>query len=152
MAEDPDVDPYLRMVRERIECLGWVVQAVDAADGRPGLSYTVGLWPATGLELVVAGLPAERALKVLNDLGHRVLDGARYEHGRTLDDVLPDRPVTVLDVPDPGDHLALANRLYALDGPVRAQQVVVPDDDLLWPWDPRSAVRGTPLLGPPPHA
>ena len=106
----------------------------------------MGLTAAERPELVVTGLPYDRAVELLNQAAERVLQGAAPEPG----DVLPLRDGVVAEivrVAEPAVHLSVA---AALNGPrFPALQLVYADDAGRWPWEAgfRGGHGGQPVLG-----
>jgi Domain of unknown function (DUF4262) len=147
---------HLRRLTEMIDEHGWAVQGVTGHAGHPTYAYTVGLFRYTSPELVVLGLPFGVAEDVLNDLGGRVRDGAGYTHGQVIDDLIPPYAAMLLEVTSPARHLLLADcfrdPVPLGPQPLRAWQVVYPDEVHRWPWQSGSGVAHVPLLGPVPTA
>lgn len=72
--DNPDgtTEEYLDVLRATIRDHGWAVQYVES-ENRP-FAYTVGL-PGRGLpELLMTGLPADTACRVLNSIAHMIVD------------------------------------------------------------------------------
>lgn len=154
MTHAEDRDPaiaYLSHITELIEEHGWAVQGVGGDECQPGFAYTVGLSLYGSPELILFGAPFGAATRVLDDLGARIRDGARYVHGQVLDDVIAPAPVILLDVADTTEHLLIAQKVAGAIPPgrqgVRAWQVVYPDNELRWPWQTGSQVADLPVLG-----
>lgn len=142
----------MQQISELIAHHGWIIQGVGPGGRSPHYQYTVGLWPATGFELIAAGLPPEAGQTILNLLARRVLDGQRFINGDVLTGVLAGLPATMIEIPVSGNYLGVANRLYRLrkGENIPAWQLVYPDPEGLWPWDLNSKVREEPVLGNPP--
>ena len=162
--EDAWTTAYLAHLEGRIAEDGWAIHIVlplrDDPDPGPPFAYTVGLsGPRFGHpELLVVGLGRDTAQIVLTDLCERVRDGQRLHAGQRISHLLQDIDggavqVELLRVDDAADHrapLSAANRLYGHDGPIDALQVVWPDTNHRFPWDPGydGAMRAMqPLLG-----
>ncbi|QNN52334.1 DUF4262 domain-containing protein [Nocardioides mesophilus] len=160
-------------VRRRIDEHGWTVQAVGAQCSVPGccssylspasddadFGYTIGLSRYRGHpELIVTGIPQLETTHPLNLMGERVRDGERFAGGDLVDDLCPCTSLVALIEVDPRksvEYLLVANQVYRNPGgpPVRALQMVWPDQRGRFPWDwgyslPASA---QPLLGPVPE-
>jgi hypothetical protein len=130
---DEPEETYLRLVRSIIDEYGWFVQAVGGDRLHPPFAYTVGLTDYGRPELLVNGLPRQRAGSLLNHVAHSILfHSGPLEAGQ----VLPKNygpALEVVDLPEPTAHLFTAVNLY---GPaIRAQQLVYADDRGHWPWD-----------------
>jgi Domain of unknown function (DUF4262) len=138
---------YLAHLRELLDRHCWVVQGVQRQRQRPPYAYTIGLAAHDRPELVVTGLPYDRAADLLNDIAEQVIDAdtAPAPGDRVA---LPGGIVAeVVRVAEPGVHLAVA---AALNGPAfAAVQLVYTDDEGRWPWeaDFRGGRGGQPVLG-----
>lgn len=104
-------------------------------------------------ELVIAGLPPHIAHALLNDLATRVWDRAeRYPHGQRVCDLLAGYDAVIVDGPATTEalHPGAAFAFYSTDR-VRLQQVVWPDPDGRFPWEPgyRLDPAAQPLIGRP---
>ena len=141
-ADDPVVvqqwlDQQDAWYRETIRTHGWAIQYVFAdAPQSPSLGYTVGLTGFDHPEIVVFGLGQDGTATVLNALGERVRTRARL-HDRDVVDI-NGTPVTLFDLPNPGEVVFTANTMYgrADDDPVPALHAVYPDRHGTWPWEP----------------
>jgi uncharacterized protein DUF4262 len=161
--EDAWITAYLDHLEGVIAEQGWAIHTVlppvDDPDPDPPFAYTVGLsGPRFGHpELLVVGLGRDTAGIVRNDLGERVRDGQRLHAGQRINDLLEDvdggpvqvELVRVDDAADERAPLTAANRLYGHGRPIDALQVVWPDHNHRFPWDPGyDAMRAMqPLLG-----
>jgi hypothetical protein len=137
---------YLEHLRELLDRHCWVVQGVQRKRHRPAYAYTVGLPRQQRPELVVTGLPYDRAVDLLNGAANHVLRTGAPPPGGVLS--LRGEPmVEVVQVAEPAVHLAVA---AALNGPgFSALQLVYADDRGRWPWDAgfRGGRGGQPVLG-----
>lgn len=137
---------YLEHLRELLERRLWVVQGVQRERGRPAYAYTVGLPKRQRPELLVTGLPYDRAADLLNSAAEHVVQAGAPRPGELLP--LPDGPaIEVVRVTEPGVHLKVA---AALNGPgFSALQLVYADERGHWPWDAdfRGGHGGQPVLG-----
>lgn len=137
-------ETYERVVADLAETVrehGWAVRVVYGEGPRPPWAYTVGLGAAGLPELVVTGLPAERAVELLNEAADHLLDAG-------VAPVPGERPSSGLEyvaVAEPDAHLVHAVALYG-EGR-RAVQLVWADERGRWPWE--AAAGGVqPVLGP----
>ncbi|HET9082060.1 MAG TPA: DUF4262 domain-containing protein [Trebonia sp.] len=137
---------YLGHLRELLERHCWVVQGVQRERQRPAYAYTVGLPRHQRPELVVTGLPYDRAVDLLNSAAGHVLHAGAPRPGEMLS--LRGKPVIeIVRVTEPGVHLMGA---AALNGPgFSALQLVYADERGHWPWDAgfRGGRGGQPVLG-----
>jgi hypothetical protein len=137
---------YLEHLRGLLEEHSWVVQGVQRTRHRPPYAYTAGLAAHDRPELVVTGMPYDRAVDLLNDVAEHILHGDAPRPG----EVLPLRGgpvVEIVRVAEPSVHLAVA---AALNGPqFTALQLVYADDHGHWPWEAgfRGGRGGQPVLG-----
>lgn len=140
-------DYHRDVVLPTIERRGWFVQGVGGSRRHAPFAYTVGLTLAGLPELVVTGLPHERAAVLLNGVpGHWLHTDPLPVAGLQLDWL--GRRLEVVDLPTPSAHLFVADDLYGEQ--VRAQQLVWADHRGHWPWERgfRSGRGGQPVLGP----
>jgi hypothetical protein len=104
-------------------------------------------------ELAIYGLPTRVAHSLLNELARRmVAAGTGLATGEVIEGVLEgDVPLIAVAMSDARD-LNLVRELYG--AVASAVQVVWPDADGLWPWEPGSAVLADeqPMRGRPPAA
>jgi hypothetical protein len=137
---------YLEHLRELLEEHCWIVQGVQRERHRPPYAYTVGLAAHDRPELVVTGMPYDRAVDLLNTVAGHVVHAEAPRPG----EVIPLRGGPVIEivrVAEPTTHLAVA---AALNGPrFSAVQLVYADDRGRWPWDVgyRGGRGGQPVLG-----
>lgn len=146
--EHPGADwqEYLSHLRGLLERQRWVVQGVQRERHRAPYAYTVGLPKHQRPELVVTGLPYDRAAQLLNKVAEHVLDAGTPVPG----EVVPLRggpTVEVVRVAEPSVHLRVAAALNGLG--FSALQLVYADDQGRWPWDAdfHGGRGGQPVLG-----
>lgn len=151
-ASTDDLSPAERQLLADVETSGVHVAHAPASGILPEHTCSVGLWANFGQpEVVVFGLPAEVAGELIElladeaDEGHRFLDGTRHEG------LLEDYPVRFVEVPKGRYAESLAAACWAYEGDdFPAVQLVWPDKQGRWPWDPsaREGFRaGQPVLG-----
>jgi hypothetical protein len=110
---------------------GWQVQFVDH-DKRP-FAYTVGLHNRGLPELLITGLNAQIANRVLKSLAHMIVDDGTVLAPAMHIDYEDRFLIEVIEVEHPDVHLKFAVEIC---GPgVRALQLVWADDRGRWPWD-----------------
>lgn len=144
-------DQFFASVLANIEQYGVHITGVGAGDDKPPFAYTTGLVPHGHPELVVYGLEMRIAQSLLNTLAFSVInDGACYGHGDTVHQLVRAFPVRLVRMTDTTQDLTVANSLYGVDGPIDALQLVLPDQDGRWPWQPGSGVANLPARGPVP--
>jgi hypothetical protein len=74
-----------------IDEFGWHVMKVFANDpGQPEFAYTTGLWKNYGHpELLIVGVPLDRAQAIINEMGGDIRDGVRrFQPGGPVQDVV----------------------------------------------------------------
>jgi len=144
---DAQLTAYMERVQTIVAEHGWMIQAVGGSETEPGFCYTVGLSDYDHPEFIMFGLPFETAAHLLNDLGERVRGAVKFSDGVIVDDLLQNYPVYLMAVIDPTEHLSVA-RKYA-GGTVPALQVVWPDAEGRFPWDPGypTEYKVMPVLG-----
>ena len=138
---------WIDYLRETLAEECWVVISVQRDRYRPPYSYTVGLTDHGKPEIVVTGLPQQRAAEVLNGVAAHLVHADPPPPGDRVP--LTDGPlIEIVRVAEPTAHLNLA---VDLCGPrVSALQLVHADDRGQWPWDHwyRGVRGGQPVLGP----
>jgi hypothetical protein len=145
---------FLRQQDALIARYGWAVTMVEPTPTDPGIpfAYTVGLTARTQPELVIAGLDPLIAQALLNDLAARVVEQhMQLAHGQHLHDLIAGYDAVLVDGPLTDDlYPGTAIGRYGADR-VRLRQIVWPDRDGRFPWDPGYAYprRAQPLLGRP---
>ena len=137
---------YLDHMQGLIDRFGWAVVGVESDGIHPPLAYTLGLTLRGKPELVVTGLPPQRATLLLNAAASRVVDTAVLRPG---DEILVEGGplMEVVRVDEPSAHLFAAVEFY---GPgIQALQLAWADDRGHWPWDAgfRGHRGGQPVLG-----
>jgi hypothetical protein len=168
--DDAWITAYLAHLEGVIAEHGWAIHVVlppaDDPIPDPPFAYTVGLSGSRfgHPELLVSGLGRDTAQIVLNDLGERVRAGQRLHAGQRLGDLLEGvdggavqvELLRVDDAADPRAPLTAANRLYGHGGPIDALQVVWPDRNHRFPWEPgydamqaKQLLLGRPATRPP---
>lgn len=160
----------LHDIRRRIDKYGWAVQAIGEQCAVPGCSggrsnargadfgYTVGLSRFHGHpELIVTGVPQMQTVAPLNLMGERIRAGHRFVGGDLVTGLFAcgcSMAVVEVDPRQSARHLTYANLLYRNPGapPVRALQIVWPDEAGRFPWDPVYSLpeSAQPVLGPAP--
>jgi hypothetical protein len=118
---------WMELIYAAVQENGWVVQFIS---DRTPFAYTIGLHERGLPELLVTGMPPERARLVLDSVAHYLVKGGRPVPGERMlvgGELLLD----FVQVEHPDAHLNFAVSIY---GPVRALQVVWPDEQGHRPW------------------
>jgi hypothetical protein len=132
------VDPIESKLRADIQRYGWHVLNVLPEGTHSPHSYSVGLFATFHHpEIVVVGLPGDRAHRCINNLADEIRDGAVFEPGSRYGHVINGYDVTFVRV---------AGELYsekfgrAIDYygsiPFPMIQMVWPDRNNAFPWEP----------------
>jgi hypothetical protein len=126
---DSTMQEWLDLIYEKVQENGWIVQFVEG--DRTPFAYTIGLHPRGLPELLVTGMPPQRANLVLNSVAQYLLDGGRPVPGERMlvgGELLLD----FVQVQHPSAHLKFAVAFYGTG--LQALQVVWPDDQGHRPW------------------
>jgi hypothetical protein len=124
---DSTMQEWMELIYAAVQENGWVVQFIS---DRTPFAYTIGLHERGLPELLVTGMPPERARLVLDSVAHYLVKGGRPVPGERMlvgGELLLD----FVQVEHPDAHLNFAVSIY---GPVRALQVVWPDEQGHRPW------------------
>jgi hypothetical protein len=82
MCNGATLDDFLFHVHGLITRFGWAV--VPVGDGSRAWAYTIGLVEVNHPELVVMGMPPERAGTLLNSLAARIREGSEFLDGERV--------------------------------------------------------------------
>jgi hypothetical protein len=137
---------YLKQLRSIIAKAGWAVQAVEGGRYSAPFAYTVGLAPRGKPELVVTGMAAYRARKLLNEVAVHMLHATVPDVGEQQH-LIGGPLIEFVEVEHPAVHLLYACEFYGAG--IRALQIVHADDHGRWPWELgfRGGRGGQPVLG-----
>ena len=130
------LNPAEQKVLDDVEQYGLHVVNVLAEGDLPEFSYTIGLYKNFNHpEVLVYGLPRNRAHPLLNDVGDEVRAGKKYLAGQTYDDFLEGYRCTFRTIPvtQYPEYLGWASWFYD-HGPFPSLQLVYPDREGRWPW------------------
>ena len=134
--------------------VGWAVIKIvpTGEDLSTSYAYTVGLTEHGLPELLISGLDPQLSQDLLNDLARRVHGTTqRFTHLQTIGDLLRGFDAVIIDgAPTDALHAGLALARYGAQR-VRLQQVVWPDPQGRFPWQPGSTItaHAQPLLSHP---
>jgi Domain of unknown function (DUF4262) len=122
-------DDYLDELRMTMLEHGWAVQYVES--DRTPFGYTVGLHDCGLPELLITGVSAERAGRLLNTVAKDMMGGTVLSAGQKV--AIRSGPlVEIVEVANPDAHMKWA---VAFGGPeLRALQLVWADGRGRWPW------------------
>jgi Domain of unknown function (DUF4262) len=137
---------YLAHMSGLITQFGWAVVGVERDRIHPPWAYTIGLTPHGRPEIVVTGLPLDRATRLLNEVAGHVLHAEAPRPGEQIP--LTGGPlIEIVQLGEPTAHLNVAVDLYG--DQIRALQAVHADDRGHWPWERgyRGVRGGQPVLG-----
>lgn len=149
-------DPLFETARRHIADHGYHLTYVfgDATD--MPFCYSAGLWRTWNHpELIVFGLNGDDSTAVLTALAAEIRDGRTFEDGQ-IDDETFNRRIAFVAVTDNGYEKAEIpiTVMYYEGWAFRMLQVVTPDDEGLFPWEPGcdpAVTAGQPLLGARPE-
>jgi hypothetical protein len=134
---EPDAK-VLQDIRE----FGWHVTGVFGKQGEEGSewAFPIGLFHSFGHpELIVFGLPLQRCMNIINEIGNAVKVGKRFLSGEEYPDILADsykcsfREVTLHQY---RNYVGYALWFYE-DDPFPLSQCFWPDKEGRFPWDER---------------
>lgn len=151
-AHSDDLVPAEHKLLDDVAQYGVHIVHVAEAGGRPGFSFTVGLWHNFEQpEVLVFGLPDEVAHELLNAVADAADDGRKFLDQQRHEELLVGYPVRFVAVPAHAyaGHLGLARWAYEGDD-FPCVQLVWPDKQGRWPWDAgaRDGFRAAqPVLG-----
>jgi hypothetical protein len=137
---------FLRQQDALIARYGWAVTMVEPTPTEPctPFAYTVGLTAHGQPELVIAGLDPLIAQALLGDLAARVLKhDLQLTHGQHLHDLIAGYDAVLVDGPITDDlYPGTGIGRYGADH-VRLRQIVWPDRNGRFPWNPRLRLPAT---------
>ncbi|HUQ98480.1 MAG TPA: DUF4262 domain-containing protein [Gemmatimonadaceae bacterium] len=119
-----------------IDRFGWTVWRVSNDKG-PDFAYSVGMFRSLDHpEILIFGMPLDTMHQLINDIGARVRQGARYSAGEVSSLFLDGYDVMFRAIPkfQYGGHLGWAKWLYGGED-FPALQMIYPDREGRWPWD-----------------
>lgn len=138
---------HLSGAQRDIDERGYAVQCVFGDGEHLAFAYTIGLHLLHQPELLVFGPDPDTASPMLGSIAARVVDGRRYVDGDVLEDRMAGREMRVMEVLDSREHLLYAHAYAGTEGPLPALQVIYPDINGVWPWQPGSRIASVPLFG-----
>ena len=124
---DSTMQEWMELIYAAVQEHGWVVQFVS---DRTPFAYTIGLHPRGLPELLVTGMPPERARLVLDSVAQYLVKGGRPVPGERML-IGGELLLNFVQVQHPDAHLKFAVNIY---GPLRALQLVWPDQQGHRPW------------------
>lgn len=125
------IEEYLDKLRATIDDHGWAVQFVE--DAKRPFAYTVGLHQRGLPELVITGMAARTAARLLNSIAHMITDDGTVLAPAMHIDYQSEFLLEVVEVEHPDVHVLFAIRLFGHR--VRALQLVWADERGRLPWD-----------------
>ncbi|WP_123024896.1 DUF4262 domain-containing protein [Mycolicibacterium stellerae] len=122
-------DDYLDELRKAVREHGWAVQYVES--DRTPFGYTVGLHDCGLPELLVTGVSAPRAERLLNTVAKDMMGGRVLSPGQKIA-VRSGPLIEVVEVANPDIHMEWAVAFGGQE--LRALQLVWADGRGRWPW------------------
>jgi hypothetical protein len=125
---EASIQEWLELIYERVKENGWTAQFIQ---GPMPFAYTIGLHERGLPELLVTGMPPERANLVLDTVAKYLVRGGRPVPGERML-IGGELLLEFVQVQHPVAHLKFA---YSIYGPgLRALQLVWPDEEGHLPW------------------
>jgi hypothetical protein len=126
-----------------VERHGWGVFGIKAVGGLPGWAFTAGLWHTFGSpEVAMFGLRVADMQVWLNDVGEQIRSGQTFDPDERRMGILPGFPVTFRPVHEGWYRDLLGYAMwFAQRPPLPVVQVVWPDTEGRFPWDPGCGTR-----------
>ena len=135
------IDDHLLRLRQMVDEHGWGIQvAQGSSQGTPAFVHTVGFGVTLDHpEIVIYGLPQHVAGGICNHVGQLIASGRGPTTDVRTPGLIPDYDVVLIEVTDPDgmDDLVVVGAMWP-DLPIRAWQLVWPDVDGRFPWNPES--------------
>ncbi len=139
-----DADPSLLDMQEkafvaRIRQHGWTAMAIGWDKDGPCFDYTTGFWLNLGFpEIIVFGLPASTGNAVFWHMYKTLKSGKTFAVREPLDTIFVDVPGMLLPVAEEESrkHLTWTGWFYSRKNPFPCLQLVWPDGDGNFPWNP----------------
>ncbi|MFY9344320.1 MAG: DUF4262 domain-containing protein [Planctomycetota bacterium] len=111
---------------------------VDGDDDEPTFSFTIGLWHSFDQpEVIVFGMPEEVAAELLNSLADEAAENRKFLAETRHEGLLVGYPVRLVALPRERYRDYLQAAVWAYEGDdFPAVQLVWPDKQGRWPWEP----------------
>ena len=153
-ARTDDMGPSELQLLEDVAELGVHIVHVPGEHAESGFTFSVGLWENFDHpEVIVFGLPQEIAHELVNVIADEVSEGRQFLAGTKHEGILEGYPVRFFEVPKARYAEFLGSAMWAYEGDdFPAVQLVWPDKQGRWPWDPDARERfstSQPVLGRP---
>jgi hypothetical protein len=134
--EDPD-----RQIRENVERFGCSVMHIAAEDDLPPFAFSVGIEQTSKApEVVVIGLKKDLAHFVVNEYHKRAREGEIFKPGALYQGFIGGFDVMIEEVEETFYEEYFGYNLWYYDGPsFRVLQIVYPNTDGIWPWQPEAS-------------
>jgi len=131
------LDKVDRKVMDDIARTGWSAISVFPTEDDPGhyFTYSVGFSEHNHPDMIVVGMPPATAHGVLHACYQAIERGTRFEPDTYSTEVLTTYRVGIVEVVDPLGELPMS-MVHHLFGKVEGLQVVWPDVQDRFPWDP----------------
>ncbi len=135
-----------------IEEFGWHVLNITEDESGPRFSYSVGLFKTFGHpEIIIIGLKHELAHVLINNIGHDIKSGKKYQSGQFYADILDNFDCLMIDVKKEHfrEHVGYGGWYYKGDN-FPLLQCIYPTVKGIYPWDknwPEDIRYLQPILG-----
>lgn len=135
-----------------IDEFGWHVLKVLEDDNGPGFCYSVGLFKTFGHpEIIIVGLKLDLAHTLINNIGHDIKNGIKYQSGQFYTDILDNFKCLMIEVSKKHYKEYVGYGLwYYKDDNFPLLQCIYPTVKGVYPWDknwPADIVDLQPILG-----
>lgn len=132
------MEPYEQNILLHIEQYGCSVTSVfDPEESTPPFSYSIGIARSSAApELIVVGLGARLAHRLINEYKHRVRAGERFVPGVSYGGFLDGFAVQFGSVAQAHRAEYMRSACWLHGGPdFEALQLIWPNTSAIWPWD-----------------
>ena len=127
---------YQKMIADVIDQSGFMVQGVGAGGSTPTFSYTIGLWPKYGFELLVFGINMKFAAHIFNRIYAEVLLQGETLALETNDDRWLEKLSVRFHKSGQRAHEFVVQADVFYDTRVEVVQLVLPDENNRFPGEP----------------
>jgi len=129
------------LIRQHIDEFGWHVVLIEAEDDLPPFAFSIGLHRTfQHPEIIMFGMSPRQLHAFINECGHQIKAGKRMPTDQHVHDILEGYPCVFKNVPRDQyyDHVGYARWYYEGDD-FPLIQLVWPDRDGRFPWDPAAS-------------
>lgn len=142
MHNNNDLNSTYQGIIENVQKHDCSVVGVGVEEGSPAFAYSVGIQRSLGKpELIVVGLRTEVSHSIINQYCRRIKEGESFMPEGYYQDFIQGFDVMLqkVDKSNYDDYLGFAQWFYHGDD-FSTLQLVYPDTNGLWPWDPGASM------------